>query len=989
VLHAFSGNFAPVSTVRAELLQPYLHPVLDSILAGINANDPDAFSALVRIAQPYGADREHQNARPLLYYAKFCALRQPGLSKFRSPFITRWLAYDSSTPRGLARADLTCTWFLLELLIKACVLDAPTGPEELSSVTRAITRNIIALRGKGLDLALNVNKYLCYFFKDLVEICRPSWTVLIVRRNIQGLNMAVNELDRQCLTQYFQYFLSPKVFLILLTPLDASLPFDALFSIATQAIMSDGQRASVLFHRLELLIEQFSSDQWPMIANKLVGLIYIISKAGPILALYPSKIYLKHIIAVGHFILYYASFPEFDERLATATVALLNASRRINFDGVQEDRRGTGIASSASAAATGRAGVRSRGLTYTAKMPARNVSLVSRESLSLDDESPADTVADFARMCFCVQTVMIALIRKHTGVHVLNGIIAPMCHQDIAPLLRPAFASAVRESLEREGAVIFSDPSSKVKDIVKWMLKDINAENAGAIERLVEIEAANFPSINRMTALITRALGNGELAKRIAPFLPPRFGDRPAKILAVNERLSSTELKTGNPEVYADLLLEKAELLAPSPDARVAVLLQLVAYHTERRYYSEAVIAQLTAAALVAEYLQRLGRIPHYFPGDSAARCLATACPSAVSEECPASILADFPTIGGFCGSKQFSEYGLIFLIRTAIDACKRGQLYELSTKIRAILSPIAEQRGLWYVMKLQFETGKFAWQVIAKMSSVDDRTLGSYYRVQFQDKGNFIYRETRITNLWEFLNGVKLSAAYYANGRAVEVVNEGEELDSTALDPEKYYVHVKAVTQYFTPAERDHRVTVFEQNHNVSAFYFDVPVSKSAQASIEHCFLRRTVFQLPHPMPYIVKRVEVPPDHISRVMFTPIQNSCQQLQGQVTKIREALARAEYGKLQMLMQGSLLVQVNEGPKKMAEVFLSGGDDEAKDAVEYRVELRKTYREFLAALADAVVLHSQYAKKMPVWTALQENLEAGLLTLTSALQPYLS
>jgi hypothetical protein len=108
----------------------------------------------------------------------------------------------------------------------------------------------------------------------------------------------------------------------------------------------------------------------------------------------------------------------------------------------------------------------------------------------------------------------------------------------------------------------------------------------------------------------------------------------------------------------------------------------------------------------------------------------------------------------------------------------------------------------------------------------------------------------------------------------------------------------------------------------------------------------------------------------------------------QADRIREAVARLDYGKLQMLIQGSLLVQVNEGPLKMAEVFLSGGDETERNDP-HRRELIAVFRQFLAALASAVMLHSEYVKKNPVWASLQEKLETGLGSLTSALQPYFS
>jgi hypothetical protein len=183
------------------------------------------------------------------------------------------------------------------------------------------------------------------------------------------------------------------------------------------------------------------------------------------------------------------------------------------------------------------------------------------------------------------------------------------------------------------------------------------------------------------------------------------------------------------------------------------------------------------------------------------------------------------------------------------------------------------------------------------------------------------------------------------------------------------------------------------------------VPFSKSAQASIESCWLIMTVFMLPHPMPSIVKRVEIPPDHIERFEFSPIQYSCQNLRGQVERKEECLKtlkrhekgftqpteaalveiKGVFAELQPLLQGSLLTQVNEGPMKIAEVFLGRGEAKEESEAQHREELRTIFRAFLDALQRAVAVHEEYAQLNPVYMTLQEKLADGLTIVTSALQ----
>jgi hypothetical protein len=328
------------------------------------------------------------------------------------------------------------------------------------------------------------------------------------------------------------------------------------------------------------------------------------------------------------------------------------------------------------------------------------------------------------------------------------------------------------------------------------------------------------------------------------------------------------------------------------------------------------------------------------------------------------------------------------------MELCRRAQMFELATWILPLLSPIAESRHVWALLHKEFSTGVHAWRIIQATSTNNDRSLGKYYRVQFSDPTmkngvrNFIYRDNQLGNLWQVNDKLRNSAAFHAGGKTVEVINEGEELNVATLDQDTYYIHVKAVKQYFTSKERKTRHTVFEQHHNVTRFSFDIPVQKSSQSSIEHCWLKRTILTLPHPMPYIVRRVEIPPENIEQVMFSPIEYSCQNIRGQNDLIEQALITQDFVELQRLLHGSLLVQVNEGPMKIAQVFLSGlNPDKANEP--HVVELRAVFRDFLEINQRAVVVHDLYVQQNQQYRLLQENLVDGLNRLTSAMQAYLS
>jgi hypothetical protein len=320
-----------------------------------------------------------------------------------------------------------------------------------------------------------------------------------------------------------------------------------------------------------------------------------------------------------------------------------------------------------------------------------------------------------------------------------------------------------------------------------------------------------------------------------------------------------------------------------------------------------------------------------------------------------------------------------MYIISTAMTTCLSAKLFELVTKVHVLLRPLAENRHLWRVLVKNFENGAMAWTVLATHRF----TLlgGCYYLVQFQDGDRYVYREAQLVNLWAFNEKMKTRAKLVAGGREVQVENEGEGLTSAKMDPKKYYVHVKSVRPYFETAERKHRMTVFELNHNVDRFCFELPQFRGGD-EMQFIWLTRVVVHLQNPMPYIVSRVRIPPENIQRSDFSPIERACQIVQDQVDGINTAVALEDFNALRPLLQGSIMPAVNVGPKKMAEVFLNGGTEN-----QHTMMLRKLFREFIKAADRGVTAHQKSCVD-PAWNQLQEALIGYMSQLKAALMPYL-
>jgi hypothetical protein len=124
--------------------------------------------------------------------------------------------------------------------------------------------------------------------------------------------------------------------------------------------------------------------------------------------------------------------------------------------------------------------------------------------------------------------------------------------------------------------------------------------------------------------------------------------------------------------------------------------------------------------------------------------------------------------------------------------------------------------------------------------------------------------------------------------------------------------------------------------------------------------------------------------DKIDIVEFEPIRVTYRMLKDRTAQMESAVALIDYQKCQQLLHGSLLVQVNEGPAKMAEVFLGGEGGNEK----YIRKLGVAFQSFLNINEKGLRLHAQWVKQNPAFTPLQNELESGFLSFRDKLKQYL-
>ena len=556
-----------------------------------------------------------------------------------------------------------------------------------------------------------------------------------------------------------------------------------------------------------------------------------------------------------------------------------------------------------------------------------------------------------------MESLFVDILKQFSGLEIVNCVISGLMKRNISPQL----LVAIMDYIQRNAGDFFSE-NSQLKSLMCSIVAHLDHPRLEILSFFLANEELTFETTTRCISLFTRALNKVEVTEHALSLVKGTlYGPVFQNIYDVNQQIKDVS-EEEDPVTYASLLRRKADLLKKSPDARIETLLQLANVHLKTKHYAEAVSAQLSCALLVNHHL-----FGTTFPIDYV---------KGLKEK-----TKDIK-INGYCTSKYFTPFGLSVLLEMAVESAKRGSMYELINQIHSVLIPLAEEKGLWLTLKQIYLSGSGAWGVINELSTGSDRDFGVYYRVQFEDQGEYIYREIDFANLWTVNEEMKRAAKPYAKGKEIVVQNDGEEIHDK--EPGKYYIHVKSVQPYFTADEKKQRGTPFEQNENISKFHFDIPVSKASQESISNCWLKRYIFELKEPMPTLETRVSLNVSDKHSIMYSPIEFCCENLSKQVQMIESATKRKNYQALQPLIHGSLLVQVNEGPKKMAEVFLTGGEE-----TEHTAELRRIFRRFLKVNEHAVQVHSEFVKQNPVYSSLQDELELGLARLKSSLQPYLN
>jgi len=341
-------------------------------------------------------------------------------------------------------------------------------------------------------------------------------------------------------------------------------------------------------------------------------------------------------------------------------------------------------------------------------------------------------------------------------------------------------------------------------------------------------------------------------------------------------------------------------------------------------------------------------RITPNLPEESRVLPTASEIPSAGAEETG-------------CEFTLFKEKGLIKLLDEAIEHFNKATLHETANEVHKVLLMLHESQRNYAALAERHLSLHKSFLNIEICNSAHNRVFGSFYRVGFFGKGfgemdgkEYIYKEPKITRLGEIKDRLMAIYTERLGQERVRLWTRSAEVKREELEEGICYIQLTSVEPYFDKTEFEQRVTDYERNNNISRFIFETPFTASGGGQASHVrdqWRRKTILSTERHFPYVKTRLLITDK--SEVTLTPIENSMEAIESKSLEIATELQGTPNLKtLQNKLQGTLRVQVNQGPQEICKTFLDPAGHYPEESVD---RLRAAMKGLLSALNNAILL----------------------------------
>eukprot|EP01114_Cavostelium_apophysatum_P014035 TRINITY_DN3531_c0_g1_i2.p1 TRINITY_DN3531_c0_g1~~TRINITY_DN3531_c0_g1_i2.p1 ORF type:complete len:2047 (-),score=557.52 TRINITY_DN3531_c0_g1_i2:8-6148(-) len=459
-----------------------------------------------------------------------------------------------------------------------------------------------------------------------------------------------------------------------------------------------------------------------------------------------------------------------------------------------------------------------------------------------------------------------------------------------------------------------------------------------------------------------------------------------------------------DPEMTADLYYQISNGYKDSPELRVTWLETLYAAHLKESNWEEAGHTLVVIAALCSQYVNHVANLLFHGKTKSSNRNLVRIefeQPFVVDQQMFKLISPNIATETpldlshleeGMITSSHFTLNGVVSLLRQAVEHFKKSDLFESAIASYNILVIIHQKTRDYDRLSLCYEDlHKITKSLIQRQNA---RMFAAYYRValygqRFEELNmqHFIYKEHRGTIISDVVEKLKNQLSKQIGNENVQVLpNTTSDIDLSQLDLlNKSYFQVISVQPYLSEQQIDARVSAFDQKFNIDEFIFETPFTKKGGLSnqtddVSEQFKRKTIIKTEIPFPYLKKRFAVTDKR--EIILSPIEVATELIVSRCNALRTELncIPPNLKTLQIVLQGSVLAQVNAGPIRICEVFLGRPNTYPKEHLE---QLRESIHQFVTLCGRAVELNGSLIKDDQL--EFQLTLEQGFQDIKLQLQ----
>lgn len=443
-------------------------------------------------------------------------------------------------------------------------------------------------------------------------------------------------------------------------------------------------------------------------------------------------------------------------------------------------------------------------------------------------------------------------------------------------------------------------------------------------------------------------------------------------------------LSTENIDVMIDLYYQISLEYNECPELRVQWLLDIAKHLEKASYFEESAQARVQISSLIAEYLLR-----HNVSGLPKCEDFIKVSPWLKNALKLSLCLYEDNTIH----SHLFSEDAFITNMYDAYQMFLKSYNYESALQVLIWLCQYCTENKKYQNVAQYGNSIASASDLAHKANSSQSRFLPNFYRVGFYGNGfgsdnrvEYVYMASGTSRMGEFTES--LISRYSVTIGAIEMLNN-KPISEQKLDPTKNYIQVVNCSIYFEWKDIIGKDLKWREKFmNSTKFSFISAYSKDGgkvSEEVDKAYKQRDILTVGDPLPNIKFRTPVISKQIN--LLEPIESAIDLIIDTSSKLKEALncVPLDPKKLQIILQGSILTQVNAGPMAIVKTFLA---DESQYPIDKMRLLKEQLKMFMRLCQFGLRLNAKLIEQQTDLKELHFAISTAFQSLSDEVSKYI-